>query len=210
MTPDFFIHLTLAVHRVADILSQTEPLAFQLKDSANRLLVSLLLLAEKNPVTPEQKLQVAPRAIREAGILISYLSYAKRTTKVNPGNFIILEREYEKVGSFVRRFHEELTQTQPQRQEWVSVPKPAMAPRPALQPLAKRQVEHSISSRQERILALMRQKDQVQVWELQKVFPEVTKRTLRRDMDDLLQRKLVVRQGEWNQVFYQVRPNSGE
>lgn len=60
----------------------------------------------------------------------------------------------------------------------------------------------TLSPRQQRILEFMRGREKMQVWELQKLFPEVTKRTLRRDMDDLLQRNFVSRGGEWNAVFY--------
>ena len=65
--------------------------------------------------------------------------------------------------------------------------------------------EAVLSERQRRIVELLRQKEKVQVWELQKVLPQVTKRTLRRDLDDLLQKSVIERQGEWNSVFYQLK-----
>ena len=104
MTLDFFVRLTMATHKVADILPQKEPLGAQIQDSANKLLASLILLAQENPVAPEQKRTAVPRAIRELGILIAYLNYAKRTVQVNPENFLVLEREYNKVGEFLRTF----------------------------------------------------------------------------------------------------------
>ena len=52
------------------------------------------------------------------------------------------------------------------------------------------------------MLEILRYKEKVQVWELKKLLPDVTKRTLRRDVDDLLKRNLVVREGEWNDIFY--------
>ena len=63
-----------------------------------------------------------------------------------------------------------------------------------------------LSTRQEKILEFLKSKEKAQVWELQKMLPEpVTKRTLRRDMDDLMQKGRVERQGEWNGVFYKLR-----
>lgn len=61
------------------------------------------------------------------------------------------------------------------------------------------------SDRQRKILEMLKRKEKVQVWELQKILPQVTKRTLRRDMDDLLQKNLVERRGSWNEVFYQLK-----
>ncbi|MDZ4232074.1 MAG: hypothetical protein U1C72_02350, partial [Candidatus Pacearchaeota archaeon] len=83
---------------MADILPKSEPLGAQLKEAANRLLTSLILLTKENLGVKEQGQNVAPRAIREFGILIAYLNYARRVTKVNPKNFVILEKEYSKIG----------------------------------------------------------------------------------------------------------------
>ena len=214
MNPDFFIRLTMAAHKVVNILPRQDPLRVQMQDSANKLLASLVLLAQENPVTKEQKRQVAPRAIRELGMLIAYLNYAKRTTQINPENFLVLEREYNRVGEFLRKIHE--TQGDFYGSAGASPKSPAEAKQlaSAPQPLPDAALERTpssippksrLSTRQTRILELMRNKPKTQVWELQKVLPEVTKRTLRRDLDDLLHRHLIIRQGEWNEVFYQIR-----
>ena len=204
MTLDFFVRLTLAAHKVAGILPKKESLGVQIQDSANKLLSALVLLAQENLVTLEQKRTIVPKAIRELGVLVAYLNYAKRTTGVSPQNFLVLEREYNKVGEFLRKLHEDMAQNnaesyaEPRRSESVR--------RPTSNILQNTSVsKENLSLRQTRILELMRNKPKVQVWELQKVLPEVTKRTLRRDLDDLLQRSLIIRQGEWNEVFYQMR-----
>tara|TARA_Y100000310_G_C20367428_1_gene661877 strand:+ start:116 stop:739 length:624 start_codon:yes stop_codon:yes gene_type:complete len=207
MTLDFFIHLTLATHKVADILPEQDILSIQIKDSATKLLAGLVLLAKENPTSSEQKLAVTPSAIRELGVLIAYLNYAKRTSGLKPENFSLLEQEYSKVGEFLRTFHEDVA-TQVSTQV---VKKPELVtPKRSLKTtvshvVSKSKSQESLSGRQTRILELLRNKDKIQVWELQKVLPEVTKRTLRRDLDDLLQRQLIIRQGEWNEVFYQIR-----
>ena len=69
----------------------------------------------------------------------------------------------------------------------------------------KQDSKANLSGRQTRIMEIIRNKPKTQVWELQKVLPEVTKRTLRRDLDNLLYRHLIIRQGEWNEVSYQIR-----
>lgn len=213
MTSDFFVRLTMATHKVADILPKQDPLRSQMQDCANKLLASLILLAKENPVTKEQKRTVTPKAIRELGVLIAYLNYAKRMSKLNPENFLILEREYNKVGEFLRRIHETQgdfhgsagapPKSPAEAKQLASAPQPpdaAFRRSPSSAPL-----NSSLSTRQTRILALMRNKPKVQVWELQKVFGEVTKRTLRRDLDSLLNLNFIVRKGEWNEVFYQIR-----
>ena len=61
------------------------------------------------------------------------------------------------------------------------------------------------NSRQETILKILKEKGQAQVWEIQKVFPEVTKRTLRRDFESLLNQDLIERMGERNETSYQIK-----
>ena len=36
------------------------------------------------------------------------------------------------------------------------------------------------------------------------ILPDITKRTIRRDLDELLESGKIVRVGEFNQVFYQI------
>ena len=209
MNADFFVRLIVATHKVVNILPREDPVRAQVQDSSNKLLVSLILLVQENPVAPEQKRSVAARAIREIGELVAYLNYAKRTAEINPENFVMLEREYSKVGEFLRKLHEKaIVVNQPVNQERV-VPKRNISTRQIVPVIKSKEntsvLKGELSSRQSRILELMRNKPKVQVWELQKVLPEVTKRTLRRDLDDLLQRSFIIRQGEWNEVFYQIR-----
>ncbi|MDP2741447.1 MAG: DeoR family transcriptional regulator [bacterium] len=66
--------------------------------------------------------------------------------------------------------------------------------------------EKFISERQNKILKFLKENKKAQVMDLKTVLDDVTKRTIRRDLDDLLKKGSIVRVGEWNQVFYQI-PN---
>ena len=206
MNTDFFVRLIVATHKVVNTLPKEDLLRTQVQDSANKLLVSLILLAQENPMAAEQRRTVATKAIREIGELMAYLNYAKRIAQINPQNFVVLEREYNKVGEFLRKLHQsntELALYQAGSGAALSRSPKSFSPKPPKSDLGA--PKSDLSTRQTRILELMRNKPKVQVWELQKVLPEVTKRTLRRDLDGLLERSFIIRQGEWNQVFYQIR-----
>ncbi len=58
--------------------------------------------------------------------------------------------------------------------------------------------------RQKIILDFLSKNEKAQVVDLQKVLPEVTKRTIRRDLDELLAGKRISRSGEFNQIFYKI------
>ena len=234
MTADFFIRLILATHKVADLLQKEDPLRTQVQECANRLLASLVLLAKETSLMPEQKRNALPKAIREIGELTAYINYAKRIASINPAplfrrkvvlgkpsssqkksgawvnpeNFVMLEQEYSRVGEFLRELYEDMEKQSFAKTSNSSVLGSAkeQAKSGVIHPSENTSVnKEELSSRQTRILEIMRNKPKVQVWELQKVLPQVTKRTLRRDLDDLLQRSFINRQGEWNEVSYQIR-----
>jgi hypothetical protein len=63
------------------------------------------------------------------------------------------------------------------------------------------------SERQGKILEILEKKEKAQVSDFMKELPNITKRTVRRDLDDLLKRGKVIRAGEWNQVSYKIGHN---
>jgi hypothetical protein len=71
---------------------------------------------------------------------------------------------------------------------------------PVLLPITK-----GLMKRQEKILAALREKGKAQVWEVKKIFPQVSKRTLRRDFELLLKQGVVRRMGEKNNTSYQIK-----
>lgn len=63
----------------------------------------------------------------------------------------------------------------------------------------------NLNSRQEKILEILKERKKLQIWQLKEYFPEVSKRTLRRDLVKLVQAGFVLRTGEVSNTFYQVK-----
>jgi hypothetical protein len=59
-------------------------------------------------------------------------------------------------------------------------------------------------ARQQKILEILKERDKTQVADIIKQIPGITKRTIRRDLDELLRQGKIIRSGEWNQIFYQI------
>ena len=59
--------------------------------------------------------------------------------------------------------------------------------------------------RQKKILEFLEKNGKAQVMELQTILPDITKRTIRRDLDELLEAGKINRLGEFNQVFYTIK-----
>ncbi|MDP2641139.1 MAG: DeoR family transcriptional regulator [Candidatus Yanofskybacteria bacterium] len=216
MDRDVFINLVFATHRVADILPEEgKILQSCIKSSANRVLTDLLIFSEEGVLQEDQRSRIAPRILQEIEILYGYFRQAREWNWIAIENFLILQGEYNKVKEHlalflreqaVRAFSKEAVAfpARPQREEQKNheIPKERALVRPQQQAPRKEVV---LPDRQRKIVELLKSKERVQIWELQNILPDVTKRTLRRDMDDLLSHNLIERTGEWNTVSYQLK-----
>ncbi len=62
--------------------------------------------------------------------------------------------------------------------------------------------KEDLNNRQEKILGLVKEKERIQVKDIQEILPKITKRTLRRDLNFLMDRSLVRRIGKGNGTYY--------
>jgi Fic family protein len=63
----------------------------------------------------------------------------------------------------------------------------------------------NINERQKKILEILKEKGKVQVGQVKEFFPNVSKRTLRRDFQSLVKKGIIERIGEKNKTFYQLK-----
>lgn len=193
MNQDFFIKLTLGAYRVTDVLPPQGSEKGEIRGLANSALAHLILFSENNPTTQEQRSSLIPKIQGEIDALARHFVELKNSGKAETKYCLILEKEYQRVANWL---------DEQQAQVSMEVPKPGLGrgPKPGLGT-----GESSLSERQRKIMGILQNKERAQVWELQKVLSQVTKRTLRRDLDDLLQHNLIERKGEWNAVFYRIK-----
>ena len=116
-------------------------------------------------------------------ILNSFFEVVKAQNWVSPSNVLEVQQEYSKLKEEFKKLSEV---------ELLKVEK-------------KGELEETIPGRQQKILEVLKEKGKAQVWEIQKIFPEVTKRTLRRDFESLLNQGLIERIGERNDTFYKLK-----
>ena len=65
--------------------------------------------------------------------------------------------------------------------------------------------ENPFQGRKDKILEILKQREKAQVGDFKEVFPEVSKRTLRRDFKSLMEEGLVERMGEKSATFYKIK-----
>ena len=201
MDREFFLRIVFATHRVADTLPEEEEIRYHIKNSATRIVADLFLFLDE-VVSIEHKKIIISRTLVDIQILQDNFTQVRRRNWVNPANFLILEKEYDGIREFLREsgFVAEVQVTESVRGMGVSRQQTYRS-----RTQVRRESSQSLSERQKKILEILEHQQKAQVWEIQKVLPEVTKRTLRRDLDDLLHQNLVERQGEWNEVSYRLK-----
>lgn len=113
-------------------------------------------------------------------VLLGYFWIAKCQGWISDINYLIIYNEYEKLKEIKRHVGLVLNNTE-----------------------TKTPVSF-FSGRKKMIVDFLEKNEKAQVMDLQKVLPKITKRTIRRDLDELLQSGKVARFGEFNQVFYKI------
>ena len=179
-----YLKLTQAVYRVTDGFPEGEPLKFKIREIANEILADLVLF---NPTGQE-------KILKDIEVLDNYFEVARIQNWVNPLNFLVLEQEYSKIKEEINKG---LPRTsKPIKPQCLEVEPPNID-------REKRMVRGE--SRHQKILGILEEKGRAQVWEIKKIFPETSKRTLRRDFDYLLKQGIIERIGEKNNTSYKIK-----
>lgn len=221
------LKLTGSVYRALEFFPELDPLKNRAKDKALAIMDSFILIDGSNSLTIFQQENIKTRLLEDIDILLRYLWIAKSQSWLSSVNYMIINNEYENIKKDIQS-REDLIYDTPVFKEEVLPPVQEIIeeePVPVLEiekiekeadkediknilekkPEKKPEVTVGLSSRQDKILSFLNKNDKVQVMDLQTVLPDVTKRTIRRDLDNLLKINKIIRMGEFNQVFYKIK-----
>lgn len=174
---DKFIILTNVVYSVLEFFPESDPLKNKAKEKALSILETLMEAA------PRDGASLALLG-RDIDILLGYLKIAEKQGWMSNLNYLIISYQYEKI------------------KEKKVIEEPALAKTTVRQVKKPELSNFLLNKRQIKILEFLKNKEKVQVMDLQTVLTDVTKRTIRRDLEELLAEGKIVRSGEFNQIFY--------
>lgn len=210
-----FIKVTNATYKLLDFFPDSEPLKNKAKEKALAILENLTLIYGKDgwvsikTCLPAGREKAAAQLLDDIEILESYLKLGKRQGWIDNINFLILIKEYGLIGASLRKQMPNPNYQIPNKFKIIN-PKQIQNINDQNQKsnttleVGNKHGE-KYSDRQKKILQMLSEREKVQVRDIIKEIPSITKRTIRRDLDDLLKKGKVVRVGEWNQVFYQIK-----
>ncbi len=176
------IALTNELYRLTLLFPKKEPLRYKMREAAVDILANFLRI-EKNE-------NISRQILESLEILESFFEIVKNQNWVKKEEILNLQNDYSKMKSLLQQ---KLTEAHPPLME--KVQESTSLFQPGLE----------MKERQEKILEFLREKGRAQVGDIKKIFPEITKRTLRRDFRDLLKKGTIERLGERNETFYKIK-----
>jgi len=155
-----FLEMTLAVYKVTDLFpKEGRELQFQIRKSANQILIDLLL----------------SRNVR-VNNLLELFQMAAGKDWINPRNFLVLRKEYAKLQGLF-----------PNNSKANNVQDLVLS-------LPPKTAEFN-NGRQKTIFNILKEKKKIQLRDITPSFPQVSRRTLIRDLEELCQTGLVIKNG---------------
>lgn len=211
-----FVKLTSALYRVTDLFPEQEPLKLNLRDWSLKILTELSPYHFSNDSDLDR--EAADQCLKDVRTLRSLLEVAQGQKWVHEINLLLLDQEYSRLEDKIKDVLGKIDQTEKlskNREEDSSV---------SMEEESKKE-NHSVvmrpshvydlsndpgkdakapSDRQTKILKMIRQHPRIQMRQIQEQLTDVTSRTLRRDLESLVQQKKITRIGRGTGTFYQI------
>lgn len=193
-----FIKLTNTVYKVLEFFPESDPLKNRAKDKALSIMEHLVLINEEpGGWLSFQKEKIKVQLLEDIDILLGYLWIGKSQGWLGSTNCLIIGNEYEKMKKEIGT-PLELTIKLPGLEN-------NFANKENAEPESVKAPDFLLSERQGQILEFLGKNEKAQVMDLQTVLPDITKRTIRRDLDELLEAGKIERSGDFNQVSYKIK-----
>ena len=193
MDKDYIIKLTLAIYQASQYWPESNLLHFKIRSLAKQILVDCILIYHNN-----SNLNIKSRLMSNIQDFQQDLAKIRAQKLMSRKDFLFFQKEYTKIGNRTKslKISEHIIQEskkneikQKSRTENIKIS-------------VKKIDLKGLNQRQKQIIKILKQKQKIQVGDLQESFSDISKRTLRRDVENLLKKKLVQRSGQWNQIFY--------
>lgn len=226
MDKNEIIELTNKVYKFTLLFPKKEPLRYKIRETAQELLANLVALESLNNPRPGMILisetmnqkKIFFTADKDLEIMNSYFEVAKWQNWVNYFDILEIQEKYANIrGNLeiqISKFYSRDALTSAGQKELLGqenniAKEPVLAeikderPSAVLAKIGKDETSQQITRHNE-ILKILNKVEAMQVGEMNKFFPGVSKRTLRRDFQKLFSQHHIERIGEKNATFYRL------
>lgn len=228
--PKKIFELTLALYRVTDFFPQGEALCKHLREKANEVFGGI----SEYSYTGDDAERMLTLLLGKIESIKGFLNIAKAFRFVNPINFMVLEKEYIHISEMIKNERDSLKdiaripQLQEKRREkadegvaWSEfVPQREVnsdrkhieerkgaafqKERVAVQKKDLPTGADGVNERQKKIIAHLREVNQAKISDFYSSFSEISSKTIQRDLQDLVSKNLLKKDGEKRWTVYTI------
>ena len=209
MDKNHLLQITNELYRLTLLFPKKEPLRYKMRELADDILADFVFFSSGNPLLANST--IVKNTSEKLEVLDGFFEVAKSQNWVSPNDILKLQEEYSKLGEELEGIKEKTKKLPLEKKKEITGVEPLQIEKNLLRQeiMSVRQQKildsNPPTTRQGKILDFLKEKGKVQVWQVKEIFPEVSKRTLRRDFNNLLKEGIIERIGERNDTFYVLR-----
>ena len=198
------IELTKKVYKVTLFFPKKEPLRHKLREMADEIMADSAILENQKNFNPE-KINFSLENNLE--IIDRYFEVAKWQNWVSYFDILEVQEEYGKIKeNLIRDFAGAEVQANPSLSFIAKKAEPdEIIEKTEIVSIAEQNDELKLDARKEKIIEILGKVGRIQVGEINKFFPDISKRTIRRDFHKLVELRILERKGERNNTFYKIK-----
>lgn len=212
------IELTNKVYRLSVLFPKKEPLRYKIREVADNVLSNFISWEFFNNSDfsflrvsdIKERQNFAFSLNKDLEIIKSYFDIAKWQNWASYFDILEIEEKYDSIYTKINARNKSI--------EKENIEQPAISEVMPLMPVLEASQQEcnndllfrkksSFASRKEKIIEILGQKQKIQVWEINVLFPDISRRTIRRDFVQLLRQGLIERMGERSETFYKLKSN---
>ncbi len=227
MDKDKLIEITNKVYKITLLFPKKEPLRYKIREIADNVLSNFVYrqsLQNLNPGNFASNREIQNKDSiflleKNLEILKSYFEVAKWQNWVSYFDILEIQDEYDKIQYSLKKEIQAIEKEKSDLlKEDISIEDKAedfdkeankeinkeISENLASNVVLTKEKENKLDPRKTKILNFLKKRENTQVQDIKKIFPSVSKRTIRRDFVQLLDQGLVRKIGDKNNTFYQL------
>lgn len=194
MEKDSIINLTKALYKVTSLFPEKETLINSIRKRGNLILSFLIIINNKNLILGGEELKTfSIKCKRNVKILLSYFEIAESQNWIDPKNFEILKNQYGLILKELKNIK--------------IVEKKAVDKSEKKIEETKKETNESkfvLSEVQEKVITILQGNGKMRPCDLNQFFLGINPRSIRRELQDLKNRGIVVSNGSGRKTFYEM------
>lgn len=202
MEKDRIIKLTNALYKVTSLFPEKETLSISMRKKGNLILSFLIILDNKELSLGSEELRnFCIKCRRNVEILLSYFEIAETQNWINPKNFEILKSQYAEILSHI----ENIKIVENKVVEKESIHKKIDKKKEEVVEVKKEEKPNfTLTQIQEKVITILQGNGKMKPSDINQFFPDMNPRSIRREIQDLKSRGIVVSNGSGRKTFYEM------